>query len=85
MIVSVSPQTLPNDGLAIKYDSFQLQFVNEPHYNPFRQLSDYNSSDTEAVSEYVFVDSKQPLGKIPSAGNNSIWAEWLRHSGRAPS
>jgi hypothetical protein len=56
LIVSVSPRILPYDGFVINYDSLLLPFVNEPHYNAFLQLLDYNSSDIEAVSEYVFVD-----------------------------
>jgi len=63
-ILYVSAKQPPDDGFAIKHDSILLPFVHEPHYNPFNNPADNDSSDTVADGENACIDSEQPpLGK----------------------
>jgi len=59
-IVSVSGESLPDDGFAIEEDSILLSFVHETHRNPVLHPSDEDSSDTEANDENVWIDPEQP-------------------------
>jgi len=64
-IVYVSAEQLPDDGVAIEYDSIVFPFIHEPHRNPIPHPSNYNSSDTEAYSTMcVSIQSNLLIGHV---------------------
>jgi len=76
--VYVSAEKLPDDGFVTTHDSILLQFIHEPHRDPFLHPSDNDSCDTEADRENACIDPEQPpvwtrMNGTPHLDNRLGW------------